>query len=228
MLICTNHFQGNILKNDPLNISFIEESSTIYRYNRVKELVNEKSPFTPIKMTELLREQKGINNKELGLGNEKAINQLIAHHSVIFNPEERIMYVSAPPYNLGEYMAYNLNDVFKIASNGCPTDEIDNQNLTIAKDEFIISGKYEKYEEYKVMLEKLQKNNLSKNEEQSFFETICQLNPNLYLSYSSIGDYLKKNKRLNEAANWYAESLKKELPHKAEFKRIEQLYKECI
>jgi len=111
-VICTNHFQGDILKNEHFNITNIKESSTMYRYNRVNELLNKNLPFTAEKMAELLREKKGVGNAELGLSNEKAINQLKAHHSVIFIPEKLIMYVSASPYNLGEYMAYNINNIF--------------------------------------------------------------------------------------------------------------------
>jgi hypothetical protein len=228
LVICTNHFQGEILKNDPLNIAFIEDSSTMYRYNRVKELVKKEGLFNSDKIAKLLRERKGINDTEVGLGNEKAINQLIAHHSVIFDPANNIMYVSTPPYNIGEYLAYNLNDVFKVASKGCPANEIDDKNLTISKDEILFTGEYQKYEDFKLMLIKLKEKGIGKNEENEFFNTLQELNPEYYLSYSSIGDYLKSKKRFKEASDWYVKALQKEFHHKAEFKMIEKLYRECI
>jgi len=225
--ICTNHFQGDILKNEHFNITNIKESSTMYRYNRVNELLNKNLPFTAEKMAELLREKKGVGNAELGLSNEKAINQLKAHHSVIFIPEKLIMYVSASPYNLGEYMAYNINNIFTNATNGCPLKDIDDINLTIAADNFLVSGEFKKYEEYKKMLETLQTNNIYSNKEDDFFNTLCQLNPEYYLTYSSVGNYLRNNKRYKEAISWYSKSLCKEFHNINEYKKIKKELDYC-
>ncbi|MBI5538731.1 MAG: hypothetical protein HY951_01630 [Bacteroidia bacterium] len=227
-VICTNHFQGKVFKDDPLNISNIEDSSTMYRYNLVKELIEKGKPFDPVEMAKMLREKRGRNNSDIGLGNEKAINQLIAHHSVIFNPHELIMYVSSPPYNIGEYMAYDLNEVFAMAANGCPVKEIDNQKLKIDADEFLFSGKFKEYEKYKHMLETLINSTINKNEEQDFFNEICLRNPEFYLSYSSIGDYLKNKKRYKDASEWYSKALLKEFHHKAEFKIVQKNHDDCL
>ena len=44
------------------------------------------------------------------MGNEKAVNQLIAHHSVVFEP--KIIGVGIYlTWQLGEYVAYDLNKV---------------------------------------------------------------------------------------------------------------------
>ncbi|MGK0389431.1 MAG: hypothetical protein ACI94Y_002171 [Maribacter sp.] len=60
----------------------------------------------------ILRDKGGMNNIDIGLGNEKSINQLIAHHAIIFKPKERIVWVSVPPYMLGGFVAYDLDKIF--------------------------------------------------------------------------------------------------------------------
>ncbi len=40
-------------------------------------------------MATILRDRKGVKGAELGMGNELALNQLQAHHGIIFKPESR-------------------------------------------------------------------------------------------------------------------------------------------
>src|SRR5690606_42124826 len=61
--------------------------------------------------------KKGLDNASIGYGNEKALNQLLAHHGIVFKPAERLVWVSSNPYQLGEFVAYNLNTVFSEAQN---------------------------------------------------------------------------------------------------------------
>src|SRR5690606_27852534 len=94
------------------NIQHIKESHSQYRFERVEELLAEKEKLNPQKMAQILRNRKGHNNKSIGYGNEKALNQLLAHHGIIFKPEARMVWVSAPPYQLGTFVAYDLNEIF--------------------------------------------------------------------------------------------------------------------
>ena len=61
--------------------------------------ITELMPINPQSAAKLLRDQKGMNGNDIGMGNEKSINQLIAHHSVIFKPGERLVWVSTSPWN---------------------------------------------------------------------------------------------------------------------------------
>ena len=54
----------------------------------------------------------GMNNEKIGYTNEMAVNQYIAHHSIIFKPQKLQVWVSTSPYQLGEYVCYDLNQVF--------------------------------------------------------------------------------------------------------------------
>ncbi len=44
--------------------------------------------MNPQNVVELLRNTEGLQNKKNGYGNEKALDQLLGHHSVIFQPED--------------------------------------------------------------------------------------------------------------------------------------------
>lgn len=224
-VICTNHFQSNKLKNEKANIENINESSTMYRYNRVKQLIDEDNPINIKQIADILRNNKGIDNKDIGLGNEKTINQIIAHHSVIFIPEKLIMLVSSPPHNLGEYLAYDLHDVFNITQNNLLND-IDIVDYKIDADIFLINNNFEKYEEYKKTINLLKVKKIIKNEA-DIIKKLCELNPEYYLTYTTIGDYFYNIKNFNEAKEWYIKSLSKEFYHIIERQKVEEQIVAC-
>lgn len=86
-LICTNHYQSEEFSKDERNMENIRTSDSPYRFARLTELINEDLPIDVSKAASILRDHKGLQNTDLGLANEMAINQFIAHHSVIFQPE---------------------------------------------------------------------------------------------------------------------------------------------
>ena len=112
-LICSNHYQSETFINDPINKSNIRESDSKYRYERVKALLSKREKWTPTDAAEVLRDQHANNGDTLGMGNPRAINQLIAHHSVVIQPESKLFYVSTQDYQLGKYVAYDLKKVFE-------------------------------------------------------------------------------------------------------------------
>lgn len=100
-LICTNHYQSEEFSKDERNMENIRTSDSPYRFARLTELINEDLPIDVSKAASILRDHKGLQNTDLGLANEMAINQFIAHHSVIFQPEKQLMWVSTSPGNAG-------------------------------------------------------------------------------------------------------------------------------
>src|SRR5690606_18446786 len=101
---------------------------------------------------------EGLNNLEIGFGNEKSINQMLAHHAVIFKPEERLMWVSANPYQLGAFVAYDLDQVFQKMDNR-KYEKLYLSELTIHEDKFIHSVKFQNYIIFKKDLEKISRSN---------------------------------------------------------------------
>jgi hypothetical protein len=60
-----------------------------------------KKKLNPEKMASILRNTSGLKDEKIGYGNEKALNQLLAHHAVIFSPQKKLVWVSSNPYQLG-------------------------------------------------------------------------------------------------------------------------------
>ena len=71
----------------------------------MQELVSENDRLTPKGIAAILRNTEGLEGRALGYGNEKALNQLLAHHSVIFSPEERIAWVSTSSLSVEESLS---------------------------------------------------------------------------------------------------------------------------
>ena len=99
-IICTNHFQSEAYKNDEKNNAHILESHSDYRFKRTEELLTENNKITPEKAVSILRNKEGIENRLIGYGNEKALNQLLAHHGIVFQPAKKMVWVSSNPYQL--------------------------------------------------------------------------------------------------------------------------------
>ena len=76
------------------------------------ELISEADKQTPHKAVEILRNRRGLDGEIIGYGNEKAINQLLAHHGIVFKPEEKKVWLSANPYQMGAFISYDLENVF--------------------------------------------------------------------------------------------------------------------
>ncbi|WP_300570816.1 C45 family peptidase [Flavobacterium sp.] len=187
-LICSNHFQSKEYENDKRNTKQIEESHSKYRFDRMQELLSKKDKMNPQKMAEILRNKDGLNDLKIGYGNEKALNQLLAHHSVIFKPEQRIIWVSSNPYQLGEYVAYDLNKIF--SKN--PTDfvALGSNEMNIPKDDFVYTEDYKNYEKYKIsdrIVDKALAENT--NLDSNFINEYESLNPNHWIVYYKIGKY---------------------------------------
>lgn len=133
-LLCTNHYQSEAFATDERNIENIQTSDSPYRFMRLSQLLNRESPMDYKKAATILRDHKGVDDEDIDIPNEWAINQFIAHHSVIFKPEQKIMWVSTSPWQSGKYVAYDLNKIF---SDSLSFDrEIYSEELSIPEDTF--------------------------------------------------------------------------------------------
>ncbi len=218
-LICTNHFQSETFKTDERNIENIKHSDSGYRFNRMEELLNENQPIDPKNAANILRNQKGLNHVELGMTNEMAINQLLAHHSVIMQPEDLKIWVSTSPWQCGEYIQYDLNAIFN--------DSVDYKkdihviSETIAADDFLESDEYKQLQVYKSVLSKL-KDKIKTKEKMSIdsIELFIESNPNYYYVYKVVGDYYQ-NKDKEIAQKYWKKALTYPIPNSYERKSIE-------
>ena len=220
-LICTNHYQSEEFSKDERNMENIRTSDSPYRFARLEELINENMPIDASKAASILRNHKGLQDADLGLANEMAINQFIAHHSVIFQPEKRLMWVSTSPWQCGKYIAYDLNKIFNDTIN--LQHEIYSSNLTIPADEFTETPEFQHLLTYKKLTPLLLKKIRKKEKiEEHVLKTYEASNPSLYYVYEVMGDYYEAMQQPQQAIAYWQKALKKPIPKLQEKERIQQ------
>ncbi len=220
-LICTNHYQSEEFSKDERNMENIRTSDSPYRFARLEELINENMPIDASKAASILRNHKGLQDADLGLANEMAINQFIAHHSVIFQPEKRLMWVSTSPWQCGKYVAYDLNKIFNDTIN--LQHEIYSSNLTIPADEFAETPEFQHLLTYKKLTPLLLKKIRKKEKiEEHVLKTYEASNPSLYYVYEVMGDYYEAMQQPQQAIAYWQKALKKPIPKLQEKERIQQ------
>lgn len=186
-LICSNHFQSEAYAEDKNNIKHKAESHSQYRYERMEELLNASEKLNVEKAVAILRNKEGLNDKAIGYGNEKALNQLLAHHGIVFKPEEKQVWVSSNPYQLGAFVAYDLDDVF---NDNRSHVNVSQPELLIEADDFQYTKAFQDYEQYRVLSRTLQKAiNEDTHLEPTMLSKIQQLNPEYWEVYYLIGKY---------------------------------------
>lgn len=208
-IVCTNHFQSKGLATSKKNTEQVKESASLYRYERLMELLNATEQNTVQKTVAILRDRKGLHNADIGMGNEKAINQLIAHHAVVFEPKKLLVWVSTSPWQLGKFMAYDLKKVF--ALQGMKHDrEIADSILTIAADSFLLTTAYKNFEKFKIFKQQIA-DHRSVNT-----DSLVAANPEYYNAYIIAGDYLYGMKQYRKALPYYQKALTKVIATKKE------------
>lgn len=229
-IICSNHYQCSAFANDNLNVTSIQTSSSSYRYQRVQELINELQPINYKKAAEILRNKKGLKGKDIGLGNEKSINQLIAHHSIIFIPAKQLVWVSTNPYQLGQYVAYDLKKVFENYKGLKKNIEINEPDLSIQADSFLFSKEYKNYEFYRRLKASASEKISCKDCEDISEEEIAKfisLNPEYFYVYELVGDYFFERKQYDNAVKYYEWALTKEITTTNDVNRIKTNLAQC-
>lgn len=217
-IICTNHFQSDAFKNDSYNVENRKNSDSEYRYKRLGELIQNSLPLTPGKVAAILRDRKGLRNKDIGLTNQKSINQSIAHHSVIFKPEELKVWVSTGPWQDGKYLCYDIKEIFKQPSKLL---DCSNNQLSIPQDTIFIEHVYPKILDYRKQSKQIR--NSIRNRTVISDQTLrrfTDLNPNYYEVYDLIGDYYKVMDDLVKATAYWKRALDCEIPSTYEYERI--------
>ena len=224
-LLCLNHLQSATLANDSENLEWKATISSGYRALRLKELLAQHQQINPIVASQILRDIKGCNNEDIGLQNENAINQLAAHHGIIFKPESLEFWVSANPYMMGEMVAYNLKTAFERAENG-DLEDLFIQEQTIPKDVFLQSDAFQNFLEYKDGKKLLTEAIKNRQElSQDWLNNFEKLNPLLFVTHELLGDYHAKQDDLNLAKEKYNSALQLNIPTKFDKNRILKKWK---
>ena len=190
-----------------MNVYNINRSESLSRYNRVKELVPLSGEIDVKGVVSVLRDQYDIGGDTLGMGNPKAINQLIAHHSVVFDNHNTIMYVSTHDWQLGPYVGYDLSRVFE-------TGEIEIVD-SVSSSLFLQSEEYESFMLFKKIMSGIKSHTLegtALNLNNETIEAFIDSNSESYRTYEVLGNYYQHHGDITSANKMYRVALSKNLP----------------
>ncbi len=188
-IISTNHFLSQVNNNKLTDEQKkeLEAGHSMYRYKRLTELLNAEKNITPVKAAEILRNPYGLGNKPIGWTNEKSLNQFIAHHAVIFQPEKLVMWVSTSPWQLGKMVAYDLGIIF--GKKAVPYDNYA-KPADIPEDTVLLNNIYPKVLEYRKLASIIRKAIKDKQSvDDSITERLVELNPDYDYTYILLEEY---------------------------------------
>jgi hypothetical protein len=213
-IICANHYQGEAFKDDPVNLSNIEKSSSDYRRKHLLQLIDQTPKITVADAAAILRNRQGLDGKDIGLGNEKSLNQLIAHHSVIFKPAKLQVWISTNPFQLGQYVCYDLNKIFAEAPGLKEKKELYEKALNIPEDPFVHSREFARFKAWKLMKEAFHiahKKHVDYIADEKAVTAFISSNPEYWETYFILGNYYKDRNDKRSAAWYYRTALEKEI-----------------
>lgn len=211
LIISTNHFQTAGFFNDKQNkeaVQAIEGSHSQYRYNRLKQLIADMKPLSPERSARILRNKNGISDEELGLGNEMSINQYISHHSVIFKPVQRVVWVSTAPWQLGKMVKYDLNELFNLSANNIKDDFKDIPADSVQINEF--EPKVRNFRKMSKLLSQKTSEKISADEE--FVSSYIMINPYFFQTYTNLGENFLSSGDYSSASAMFSKALEMKLP----------------
>ncbi len=219
-ILCANHYQGKVLLRSKENIEQMNNSASLYRYNHLMELLNKNGKNTVQKTINILRDVRGLNNADIGIGNEKTLNQFIAQHSIVFEPQKLKVWVSTSPWQLGQFVCYDLKKVF--ALRGMKKDqEIIDSSSTIPADSFLQTQTYKNFVKYRSIKQRID------NGEKVDPDSLIINNPQYYNAYVIAGDYSFKQRQFSKALNFYQIALTKVIATKEEEAAVKQKIIKC-
>jgi hypothetical protein len=223
-LVCANHFQSDYFLHDSLNVQDMREGPSVYRERRCKQLIAADTSRDYASSAAILRDMRGLNNAPIGMGNEKAMNQLIAHHSVIFMPKRKLIWVSTAPWQLGAYLCYDLDKIFNEKAGLKKPERLYIDSLIIPEDDFLATEDYQKFLSYRKMKSELQTANFwgrDLENIEAFQQKFINSNPEYYYVYKLLGDYYFARKQWAEAAVMYRKVLSLEVEHRTTIREVQ-------
>lgn len=222
-VVCANHYQSKDFEKDENNIENIKNSDSPTRFKRASDLVCQLSPLNPEKAVTILRDKLGTDSASIGYGNELAINQLQGHHSVVFNPTKLLMWVSTAPWQEGEFVCYDLQQVFANpqSARGCAYKK----ELSIAADSSFLNSKdFKDYLHYR-MLARTLPHMLDLDIYDNYLEELISSNPNFYKVYEIAGDSRDELNDKSSCLDYWKKALEYRIPKQMDKERIEQKIK---
>jgi tetratricopeptide (TPR) repeat protein len=104
----TDHMIREVYEADAHNERIRRTTSSGYRYDRLSELLAAPGNFQAEDAVAVLRDRKGLDNAELGLGNRNALENLHTTQSIVIDATSMVLWVAEGPSTLGRYRAFDL------------------------------------------------------------------------------------------------------------------------
>ena len=134
----TNHFEGP-LAADPANRTVEAVTSTRPRRIRLDEiLANLPKGASVEQIVGVLRDRKGIGGTALPLGSRRALDALIATHSVVMDTTGRALWVSEGPHLVGRYVRFDLGQLLAPGFQPGSPEQV----TAVPEDDLLKSGAY--------------------------------------------------------------------------------------
>lgn len=250
MLLCTNHFQSEKFMQNERNLMNINQTDTKYRIELLAELLGKKEKFDAEDAMAVLLNPYGKGGENIGLGNEMVINQLIAHHSVVFEPEKLNIYVCTQPKYFYPYIKFNLQDILNVAveTHGRASNDHGNaSDYKIASQKFVVADSlrrssdfvryYGRYVFFRDGKDPYVPSDVSSCVDNSIADPFCTtvqmvipdsfvaFNPMFFEAHDIAGDlYLRRND-IKSACDEWQKALECKIPKLAQRKAIEDKIK---
>lgn len=231
-VICTNHYQSDRFRDDPVNVENIRVSDSGYRYRRVQQLLDSLGSIDYLKAAAVLRDIRGVDGEDVGYCNDLSINQMLAMHSVIFKPAEKKIWVSTSPWQFGKFVCFDLDEVFgegdasRNSSSeyaqltgvsgsarhfGCTLagdSGFSDDEMSIPADKFLETEAFRNVLKFKTMQQMLATASKSRREVPSdSLALFVSWNPSYYGTYVSVASYLEYLGKNAEADEYYRRAL---------------------
>lgn len=230
-IICTNHFQSGNAQSDPAIVKDMNENASSYRYRKVLQDLISEGPMDVNSVVRILRDRSGLNCEKLGAGNEKAINQLIAHHAIIFEPSTCRVWISTSPWQVGAFVCYDICKIFHNFAGLQKKIEIQEMDQNLASDPFLFSTDFKRFLRFKQMRMKLIESLKSVNKistTDSFIQEFIETNPDFFEVFELAGDHYRQENLLEKSSFFYRQALQKIIPRQKEKERIIKKLAGCL
>lgn len=231
-VICTNHYQSDRFRDDPVNVENIRVSDSGYRYRRVQQLLDSLGSIDYLKAAAVLRDIRGVDGEDVGYCNDLSINQMLAMHSVIFKPDEKKIWVSTSPWQFGKFVCFDLDEVFGEGDasrnssseyaqltgvSGSATHSrctlagdsgFSDDEMSIPADKFLGTEAFRNVLKFKAMQQTLVTASKSRREVPAdSLALFVSWNPSYYGTYVSVASYLESLGKNAEADEYYRRAL---------------------
>ncbi len=185
-VVCANHYQSSKFWDNPVNQENIKMTDSMVRFRRVEHLLDSLGKIDPERAAFILRDTRGVDGEPIGYCNELSVNQMLAMHSVIFKPEQRKIWVSTSPWQLGAFVCYDLN---KVLSSDF-SKPIAESSQRISEDLFVSTEAFSNVLEFKKMIPVIKAAEHSGRViPTDSLDWFVGLNPLFYNTYNAVGDY---------------------------------------